>query len=341
MFFCYKNYFPLKYLRRTLNTKILILYCMQVQWLPSIQASRSLSQVFASSLTCDMCDCLVEHCKLCLQIMHSHDFHTYDQCVWINVHAKSGGCRLTGKFVKVRLHHIWLWSVRSGKCYKIIKNQQKNHLGAEKWWKWWVLIALSSFIHRVESKLLGRAASAPGLWSEQLSSRHCRGKIADVCMYIYIYYAWCAFSSCNSNCEYMMVQKLEETGRNGCNSWNFYDFSALRLQAFAAENCSTTPTPLSSRHDVSHEYKDIDTSRGCLDLQNLCALRRLSPSGANRIATVDASTLSSRYTFESFDTDMLQNRDSDRQCRLRIKIADYTAEGRLCEWVDLFFICKF
>lgn len=71
---------------RALNTKILILHCMQVQWLPSIQASGSLSQVFALSLTCDMCDCLVEHCKLYLQSsvyeVRSHDFQTYDQSVW-------------------------------------------------------------------------------------------------------------------------------------------------------------------------------------------------------------------------------------------------------------------
>ena len=55
--------------------------------------------------------------------VYLHHFHTYDHVyvmyvmyvMYAYVHVKRGGCRLdVGKFVKVRLHHISLWSVRSG-----------------------------------------------------------------------------------------------------------------------------------------------------------------------------------------------------------------------------------
>ena len=145
--------------------------------------------------------------------MHSHEFHTYDQCVWINVHAKSGGCRLTGKFVKVRLHHISFWSVRSGKCYKIIKKPTKE---PSRCWKMMKVMSpyCSFFVYsssrvqivRQSSKCSWIVIRAVVLQTLQRQDRRC--------MYVYVYiYRLCMV------CIFMLQLELRiydgaEIGRN-------------------------------------------------------------------------------------------------------------------------------
>lgn len=53
--------------------------------------------------------------KFCIWGVFTWLSHLWSMCLK-KMSTQSGGCRLTGKFVKVRLHHTSLWSVRSGKC---------------------------------------------------------------------------------------------------------------------------------------------------------------------------------------------------------------------------------
>ena len=118
-------------------------------------------------------------------------------------------------------------------------------------------------------------------------------------------------------------ERSEETGRNCCIFWYFDDFSALRLQAFAAENCSTTPTPPSSRLPRVPRHRHIETST----ISKLFVYRH---EGFLQVVHIGLPPLMPVHWAPGTHLTLWQTKQ--RQCRLRID------RGRLREWVDLFFL---